>query len=144
MYILTYMYIHMYIYCTTVYAQWQPNKSAPKMAHTVEMQTWRFSVQSVEFIATTMQTKINNGIPLVLYPLKAYRLFLCQRQWACVPCFITIETNWRFNKQTEGQRHFDSAVPPLMHCKLLAKIYILQGYNNNIKHKGSCALQCTG
>lgn len=76
---------------TSVYMQWQPNKSAPKMAPTVEMQTWRFSVQSVEFIVTTMKTKINNGIPIVLYPLSPYRLFLCQWQWACVPCFITID-----------------------------------------------------
>lgn len=75
------VYIHMHIHIS-VYMQWHPNKSAPKMAPIVELQTWRFSVQSVEFIVTTMKTKINNGIPMVLYPLSPSRLFLCQRQWA--------------------------------------------------------------
>lgn len=136
------VYIHMHIHIS-VYMQWHPNKSAPKMAPIVELQTWRFSVQSVEFIVTTMKTKINNGIPMVLYPLSPFRLFLCQRQWACVPCYITIG-KLALQRQPERQRHMNSAVPCLMYCKFLATVFILQGYNKNSKHKGNCALQCTG
>lgn len=42
---------------THIHTQGQPNKSAAEMAPNEEMPAWRFCVQSVEFIATTIKIK---------------------------------------------------------------------------------------